>query len=754
AMGCSLLLIGSAAYADSINQDFAGELDAFTEKTTKVEKTERSQSTYYSLPSKELVDVKNLQNDYRSLFDNFPTGKKFQKAPVLNSGTYNLGVFNGDKIDNATNMINFYRKLAGVNPVQYLQETEKFAQHGAIGMASVRNQSHYIDIESEKPKDMPNEFWNIATESARLSNLHSSKYEDSFFNHINAFITDYGNSNRTTGHRSWLLGLAADNIGLGYAQSPGELVTSGSVSNFYIALNVKSSLKALNEYSKDKSINWPSEGVFPFEMYNAGNPYSSNSYGKDYERNMRWSVFLHQHGYTVSLDNIRVYLTDQDTRITTEIQNDNNGGEVSVKNYKVNGGGYYNTAVNTVAFRPNNDYEIKKNTLYTVKITGLEKDGQLVNHEYSTRFVGMYDEYNTAVEKLSVSPKEVELITEQSQQLTATVMPENATNKKVIWSSSNESIAVVNNTGLVTAKKTGKVTISATSEDGKKVGTSKIVIRDSDGRFGTAPWTWDEVTQTVTFYKGAFPNTTATYNNIAEKVENSSTLNGKKIKHINFKEKVVANENISYLFSSLGSLETFENFSNLDTSQSTNMSYLFYNSNQLSSIDLSHFDTRKVTDMTAMFYNGYNLLNLDLGSFNTSNVTSMRFMFYNSNRLTNLDLSHFDTRNVTDMRQMFSYMGSLLNLNLNNFNTSKVIDMRQMFYSVDKLTSLNLTSFDTRNVTNMRQMFTLTNSLLSLDLSHFDMRKTTDRYAMLSTTVAELKLGENTVLVDTVLKEV
>ncbi|MBR3339541.1 MAG: BspA family leucine-rich repeat surface protein [Lachnospiraceae bacterium] len=39
------------------------------------------------------------------------------------------------------------------------------------------------------------------------------------------------------------------------------------------------------------------------------------------------------------------------------------------------------------------------------------------------------------------------------------------------------------------------------------------------------------------------------------------------------------------------------------------------------------------------------LKNLDLNSFNTSNVTDMSFMFYECENLTNLNLSGFDTSN-------------------------------------------------------------------------------------------------------------
>ena len=52
-------------------------------------------------------------------------------------------------------------------------------------------------------------------------------------------------------------------------------------------------------------------------------------------------------------------------------------------------------------------------------------------------------------------------------QLTATVTPENATNKTVTWSTSDNTIATVDNTGKVTGHKAGSVVVIAESADGK-----------------------------------------------------------------------------------------------------------------------------------------------------------------------------------------------------------------------------------------------------------------------------------------------
>ena len=59
--------------------------------------------------------------------------------------------------------------------------------------------------------------------------------------------------------------------------------------------------------------------------------------------------------------------------------------------------------------------------------------------------------------------------------LTATVAPANATNKGVVWSSSNQSVATVSN-GLVTAVAVGSATITATTQDGGYTATYALTV--------------------------------------------------------------------------------------------------------------------------------------------------------------------------------------------------------------------------------------------------------------------------------------
>jgi uncharacterized protein YjdB len=69
--------------------------------------------------------------------------------------------------------------------------------------------------------------------------------------------------------------------------------------------------------------------------------------------------------------------------------------------------------------------------------------------------------------------------------LTATIMPNNASNKNVTWSSSNESIATVNSSGLVSGVSGGSATITATTADGVFVTSCNVTVTEVPVTFGT-----------------------------------------------------------------------------------------------------------------------------------------------------------------------------------------------------------------------------------------------------------------------------
>ena len=192
-------------------------------------------------------------------------------------------------------------------------------------------------------------------------------------------------------------------------------------------------------------------------------------------------------------------------------------------------------------------------------------------------------------------------------------------------------------------------------------------------------------------------------------------------KNDNSNVELMAAQGFSY-YSSLENLD----LSSFNTSNVTNMEYMFRNCSSLTSLDLSGFNTSNVTNMRSMFMNCSSLTSLALSSFNTSKVTDMSYMFRKCSSLTSLDLSGFNTSNVTNMEFMFSFCISLTSLDVSGFNTSKVTEIYQMFRECSSLTSLDVSSFNTSKVTMMYNMFYGCSSLTSLDLSSFNTSNVTD----------------------------
>ncbi len=119
------------------------------------------------------------------------------------------------------------------------------------------------------------------------------------------------------------------------------------------------------------------------------------------------------------------------------------------------------------------------------KVTGV-KAGE------ATITVTTEDGGKTATCKVTVSDKEIKvtgvklnksetsLLVGGNETLTATVLPEDATNQNVTWKSDKPEIASVDANGKVTGVKAGEATITVTTEDGGKTATCKVTVSDKE----------------------------------------------------------------------------------------------------------------------------------------------------------------------------------------------------------------------------------------------------------------------------------
>lgn len=83
-----------------------------------------------------------------------------------------------------------------------------------------------------------------------------------------------------------------------------------------------------------------------------------------------------------------------------------------------------------------------------------------------------------AVTDVQLNQSELSLEVGGTATLTATVLPADATNKAITWSSSNTAVATVDN-GKVTAVAKGESTITVTTTDGGKTATCKVTVTEA-----------------------------------------------------------------------------------------------------------------------------------------------------------------------------------------------------------------------------------------------------------------------------------
>ncbi|KAB2861936.1 MAG: family 16 glycosylhydrolase, partial [Exiguobacterium chiriqhucha] len=148
---------------------------------------------------------------------------------------------------------------------------------------------------------------------------------------------------------------------------------------------------------------------------------------------------------------------------------------------------------------------------------GVEPDVNDFPVSMEVDYVRVYNEPETeeeevpdvAVTSVALNKSDVQLTKAgQTTRLSATVAPTNATNKKVTWSSSDESVAKVSASGVVTAVANGTAEITVTTEDGGQTDTATVTVEIvpqmtneqlfplkngsfSEGLTGWSAWSWN-----------------------------------------------------------------------------------------------------------------------------------------------------------------------------------------------------------------------------------------------------------------------
>jgi surface protein len=298
------------------------------------------------------------------------------------------------------------------------------------------------------------------------------------------------------------------------------------------------------------------------------------------------------------------------------------------------------------------------------------------------------------ISSITLDKTELSMEVGETATLIATVKPDNATDKNVVWTSSDKTVATVLN-GKVAAKKAGTATIKATC--GSK--TAECVVT---------------VTATplisYTTVNGAKVQLVAGYDDKGNLISQTHELNNG-VWEIYFNSKV---DKISFFTSE-------DNLKTIKVNKSIVVSTLFMSSSNLEIFDLSlcdivignfQFDFQlrcpKITSfkvnslytetLAIVFLNCAQLQNIDVSNWNTSKVTSMRSLFVNCSRLSSLDLSSWDTSNLVDLAYMFGGCTNLEKLDLSGWKINTSAETKDMFYDCNSLKYIYMRGCDAETI--------------------------------------------------------
>lgn len=137
-------------------------------------------------------------------------------------------------------------------------------------------------------------------------------------------------------------------------------------------------------------------------------------------------------------------------------------------------------------------------SLKTVKYAGTREQWKNVSVEENNEPLVALMEEVINVTGIALNKSELTLnLGGATESLIATVMPENASDTRVLWSSENEKIASVDNTGKVTPVGVGVTNIIAKSVDGDFTAVCKVTVVDLDAEFDLSAFSFVATNQEI-----------------------------------------------------------------------------------------------------------------------------------------------------------------------------------------------------------------------------------------------------------------
>ena len=201
-----------------------------------VTKVRQRASTFFDTWDREAVLAGFTAEFYRQEPDHGWTGDLARCIAGTTSQQYRDSIFQ---------RVNWYRQMAGLNPVLENLEFSDFAQHAALIMAAGGGLSHY-------PESDRTCYTQSGYVGASHSNLHLGGAGTSS---IDGYMQDHGPSNIAVGHRRWILNPSAVEFGTGD-------IPPRSSNALYVV--PKSRGGSSNTREERSFVAWPSPGYIPY----------------------------------------------------------------------------------------------------------------------------------------------------------------------------------------------------------------------------------------------------------------------------------------------------------------------------------------------------------------------------------------------------------------------------------------------------------------------------------------------------------
>ncbi|NOU62855.1 hypothetical protein GC096_02180 [Paenibacillus sp. LMG 31461] len=153
-------------------------------------------------------------------------------------------------------------------------------------------------------------------------------------------------------------------------------------------------------------------------------------------------------------------------------------GAVSYNVYRSTSADGNNVKLNSVPITGTiyTDSGLTADSIYYYKVSSVNTAGESVKSSVVSARTLLLPPVVVSVTGVSVISPMVILLEGETSQLTASLSPQNATNKAVTWSSSNTNIAEISPSGVITAKQVGTTVVTVTSVDGSYTATAQVTV--------------------------------------------------------------------------------------------------------------------------------------------------------------------------------------------------------------------------------------------------------------------------------------